>query len=537
MSTSTLKGPQPQVFARQATGLRKEAGAFDIFVYNTNNANIGLGVAFLVLALGSYVGAGFALSAVLASVLVVPLYFVYSRLAADMPRSGGDYVWVSRIFGPAVGSAVGFVVAWTWIVLAATAIGAPMAYLTQLGVTGLTRSLGAATGSTELVTIGNWASGKTGTMVIGTVFLLLFTAIMIGGVGLYMRIQRYAFFAAIIGVVVALFVGFLGSRSSFAGDFDHYISSVGGKGAGAYAKVTAAGPAQPSGISFKPTAYAMLWTLYMVLFGATSCYIGGEVRQPARSQRLGMFGSLALTGGAITLLLLALEHLMGIRFLQGLATFDPTKLGIHFTPTYNELITAALPSSVLWAIVVGGSFLFWTYVWMPINYFTATRLMLALSVDGYLPRSVSKVHPRFATPYVAIGVTAVLGEISLVLYVVGVLSIITLVWAGILMFFIAGIAAVLYPYRMPESWKSGGATRVAGVPTISIWGGLLVISMLAVLYIFWFDPSVGIGNTTKQTLLNLGLPVTGLIAFLVIWAVRRRGGVDVRLSSAEIPPV
>ena len=43
----------PTVFTRNATGLRKEAGAFDVFVYNTNNQNIGLGVAFLGLAIWS----------------------------------------------------------------------------------------------------------------------------------------------------------------------------------------------------------------------------------------------------------------------------------------------------------------------------------------------------------------------------------------------------------------------------------------------------------------------------------------------------
>ncbi|MCW2513417.1 MAG: hypothetical protein JWR11_2459, partial [Mycobacterium sp.] len=36
-------GSTPTVFVRNATGLRKEAGALDVFVYNTNNQNIGLG--------------------------------------------------------------------------------------------------------------------------------------------------------------------------------------------------------------------------------------------------------------------------------------------------------------------------------------------------------------------------------------------------------------------------------------------------------------------------------------------------------------
>ena len=48
----------PQVFARKATGLRREASARDVFIYNTNNQNVGIGVAFVVLLVAPfYVGA------------------------------------------------------------------------------------------------------------------------------------------------------------------------------------------------------------------------------------------------------------------------------------------------------------------------------------------------------------------------------------------------------------------------------------------------------------------------------------------------
>ena len=133
---------KPQVFVRNSTGLRKEAGVFDVFVYNVNNQNIGLGVVFLISVLGAYVGGNFPLSAILGSLLVVPLYFVYSKFSADIARSGGDYVWTSRIFGPTWGPLVGFTLAWTWIMLAFTAIGAPAAFFATYGVAPWMRSLG-----------------------------------------------------------------------------------------------------------------------------------------------------------------------------------------------------------------------------------------------------------------------------------------------------------------------------------------------------------------------------------------------------------
>jgi hypothetical protein len=36
--------------------------------------------------------------------------------------------------------------------------------------------------------------------------------------------------------------------------------------------------------------------------------------------------------------------------------------------------------------------------------------------------------------------------------------------------------------------------------------------------------------------LNIGLPVSGLVLFGLVWAFQKARGVDVRLSATEIPP-
>jgi amino acid transporter len=524
------------VFVRNATGLRKEAGAFDIFVYNTNNQNIGLGVAFLGLSLGAYAGGLIPLSAVLACILVIPLYFVYAKLSADMPRSGGDYVWTSRIFGPRFGPPIGFALAWTWIILAFTAIGAPAAFFSQLGVSGWMRALGVATGSKTFTDIGDWVSGQTGTIVVGLVLLAFFTFVMIRGVRTYMRIQNWAFGLAMLGIVLELVAGLITNAGRFPALFDAYVVKAGGVHH-AYAIVLHNAPTHgAAGGPAISTMYAMVWTIYMVLFGATSAYIGGEVRRARSTQRLGMLGSLILTGLAIAILLTVMIANMGQKFLDGLASTPADKLGLAFLPNYNELLTIGAGSNLFWAIALGFLFLFWTYVWMPINFFTATRLMLALSLDGYLPASLSKVHQRFATPYIGIIVAGVIGAVSMVLYVIGILSVITLLWAGVVMFTVVGVAAIMYPSRMPDVWAANGGKRLLGIPTIRIWGILLVPTMLFVLFLFWNDPVIGIGHSPLQMVLNIGLPLSGLILYFIIWGIRRSGGVDLRLSAAEIPP-
>jgi basic amino acid/polyamine antiporter, APA family len=530
----TASQTPPRVFVRNATGLRKEAGTLDVFVYNTNNQNIGLGVAFLGLGIGAYAGGLLPLSALLATLLVVPLYMVYSRMSSDMARSGGDYVWTSRIFGPTFGPPIGFTVAWTWIILAVTAIGAPAAFFAQLGVAGWMRSMAVATGASGFNTVGTWVSGETGSIVVGTVLLVFFTAVLIRGVRTYMKIQNWTFLLAMLGIVLEIIAGLVGGPSRFNARFNAYVAKAGGS-AHASAAVLANAPLH-HGASASATFYAMLWTIYMVLFGATSCYIGGEVRRAKTTQRYGMIGSLILTGGCMAILIALIIHAIGLPFLNGLSLTSPSKLGLSFIPTYNELLTIGTGGGLFWAITLGFTFLFWTYVWMPINFFTCTRLMLALSLDGYLPPSLSKVHEKYATPYIGILVGFVLGEASLVLYVIGVLSVITLLWAGVVMFAVMGVAAMLYPSRMKDVWSGNGGGTFLGIPTIRIWGALLVPAMVVVLYILWNDPNVGIGHSPKQMWLNIGLPISGVIIYAAIWAFRKSRGVDLRLAAAEIPP-
>lgn len=521
-----------KIYTRDATGLRKEAGPFDIFIYNVNNQNIALGVIFLFGGLASYPGGSFALTVLIATILVIPIYVVYSRLSADMPRSGGDYIWVSRILGRKAGPLLGFTVAATWIMSAFVSIGAPMAFMTQFGIAPFLRELASATGSHALAHVGDWVYGSTGTLIVGALFLIAFTIVMLVGVRTYMTLQRYAFFLSCIGLVIGLLCLVFTAHHSFAASFDAYVKSLGGVD-GAFALAEKAGaPTANHPFSSTATYYASIWSLYMVLFGATSCYIGGEVRQPARTQRLGMFGSLVFTAIGLVLLIMTLLNIGGEAFFMGLGS---AKLGLAYAPTYNELVYAFFAPSIVGALVMGVTFFFWTYVWMPINFFTATRLLLALSLDGYLPRSLSKVNSRFGTPHVAIILCGLFGLLSLYLFVDNIISTVTLVFACAVMFAITGFSAILYPFTMRRTWESSGAGRFLGIPVISLWGAAQFVFSLIVLDIFWADPVAGIRLSTSNMIINIGAPILAVIIAAVVIVIRRSGGTDLSLATAEIP--
>ncbi len=97
------------LYVRQATGLVRAAGKWSVLVYNIMFVSIGLMTLFaLSLIPAFYPGANIQLTFVLALVVVLPTSMVFAMLSSVMPRSGGDYVFVSRALHPGAGWLLAF---------------------------------------------------------------------------------------------------------------------------------------------------------------------------------------------------------------------------------------------------------------------------------------------------------------------------------------------------------------------------------------------------------------------------------------------
>ena len=80
----------------------REASALDATIFNAVfSAPVGATLAWGVfLALPSFPGADLVAATIIAFVLNIPVLIMMALLASSMPRTGGDYVWVSRILSP-----------------------------------------------------------------------------------------------------------------------------------------------------------------------------------------------------------------------------------------------------------------------------------------------------------------------------------------------------------------------------------------------------------------------------------------------------
>src|SRR6267142_6947483 len=140
------------LFTRQSSGLVREVSVLNALFFNTA-AFIGVGVGwyptFYSLAFVAIGTAGafttYGIAAILIGLACVLLSLIFASLTSVMPRSGGDYVFTSRIV-PRIGPFLGWLESWTlaFASIAIIAFEVPIV-VRNLQVTG--RIIGIGTGN------------------------------------------------------------------------------------------------------------------------------------------------------------------------------------------------------------------------------------------------------------------------------------------------------------------------------------------------------------------------------------------------------
>jgi len=99
------------VFVREATGLIKNVSLFDAVALNIADMSAGAALAvvgFTMILLPTVSGVNLVYGSLIAFLLSLPQVVVYTMMTQRIPRTGGDYVWLSRMFGGFWGGSLAF---------------------------------------------------------------------------------------------------------------------------------------------------------------------------------------------------------------------------------------------------------------------------------------------------------------------------------------------------------------------------------------------------------------------------------------------
>jgi amino acid transporter len=392
-----------EVFTRKASGLVRVMSPYSAFIYNILTMGIIFPWVFLV-SPTAFPGGNVPLGILICTLIQIPIAFSAVWLSTALPRSGGDYVFQSRVLGGGWGFTLvmsGFVI-WilVWTALSGWLVGV-------LGLAPLLLGLGNVMGSAALIAAGLWVTTPAGLFVVSLLNGGIGALLLVSGFKNYVRFQHVLWIGTLIGFAATLLVLFTSSVASFAPRLNEFAVAV-GEGPNFYQNALAA--AQAAGVNTAP-GFSWLLTLLVapvawqsLQWATYSAQQNGEIKEARsfRNQAFIMVGSLIVTGLLLALLGLALQSAAGTEG-QVVASYgywyvDPAAKIADTIILAPSMLAVAISRSALVILLIGLGFTLNAFQIVCNCYIGVTRIMVAMSLDRLLPEWVSKVHERLHTP-------------------------------------------------------------------------------------------------------------------------------------------
>jgi amino acid transporter len=475
--------------------------------------------------------------------LVIPMVLAFSYafglLTSMIPRSGGDYVLVSRVLHPVAGLMSSFCITMAGL-LSNAFFG--LAFVTVGLGPGLT-GIGLIGHNTRLVKWGTTLSNShKWQFIFGGLMMVAAGLIMTGGWRRVLRIQNTLFWmvtgSLIVCGLVALFTThntFITNFNNFARPYTHTSDTYGSVIAAAHKNGVNTNPM----FSFSSTIPVIGILATTAIFSYWTTFVGGELRQGSSRKTA---NNMAL-GGTLSL---AAVVVFGFIFFRTFGhSFEiaansgnmPASIAIANTPFFF-LISASLGSTIFAIIVFACYIVFWPLI-MYISMLQQTRMLFAYSFDGILPKKVTTVS-KAGSPYIAV-LIAVIGSLIVLYWGIHsssffqVLAYATLI--QLVGMILVGFTAAVVPWRRAQLYRASAAQfKILGIPAVVVAGVAAMVSGVIIWIIYLHYSALGISDKGKFFTfvgVTLGLAVVYYIAAKLI---RRSQGVNIDLAYAEVPP-
>ncbi|HET7236653.1 MAG TPA: amino acid permease [Actinomycetota bacterium] len=537
----------PQVFTRRASGLVRVMSPYSAFIYNV----LTMGIIFpwtFVWAPTAFQGSNLVLGIAFAFLFELPIALAYVWLATALPRSGGDYVFQSRVFGGGFGFTVVFAFFVVWILQWVALSGWLMAVL------GLAPTLIGLGVSLENQTLINWGAdiaSANGIIVVSILNALISLVLLVTGFKNYVRFQYVMWYAILASFAVMLLLFFTSSPGESVGKLNEFALATGGS---PDFFETAKAAAAEAGVNFNPPFWLfgtlmvapIAWT--SLQWATYSSEQGGEIKNAHvfRSQVFIMVGSLIVTAALLILLALAMTQGIGqdgILVASSGYWYLVPEATIAGTAMMPNLIAMALTTSPILIAVIGFGYILNSFQIVCNCYIGTTRIMVAQGLDGLLPDWFARVHPRWKTPLNA-HIAYFLAAIPVIFlynknanwfrWTLGV----TFANGAVMM--LSALAGALLPYRAKKLYEAspGAVYKLGGTPTVSVIGSIGFLTGLFMVGSFLFVKDLGLAftNDALPYWIVLATAAFGLIVYWIMRSFRASKGLKVEYAFAEIPP-
>src|SRR5881296_1989906 len=495
---------QVQVFTRRASGLVRVMSPYSAFAYNVLN----IGVIFpwvYITTIALYPNANVWLGIIITGLFTAFLAVVYAGLASAMPRTGGDYVFQSRTLRPWLGFAIVSTMIITFFLQWQALAGWLVAVL---GLSPMFLGLGITMDSSTIAAL-----------------------VLIKSFRWFVKIQWVMWYGFLLSFALMVVLFFLTPTSVFQARFDRATQLIYGSTGLTYSQILSS--------YFTPTtAAAWVSTLLVAPVALTSLgWVGyaqeqaGEI-QGAQSLKNQMF--INVGGGLFSTVLMALlafamVQTVGQDWLSGASAGWLAVAPNMIYPWFSNLAMMLTDNPIILFLLIIGILL--NALQIVFNVIVGwTRVAVAMSIDGALPKAVSHVSPRTHTPVTAHVIFLILGGFvfayvynlvpGYTTYTLAVTAVATVMYIG------TALGGALFPWTRKEVYATAPIAKfkVGPIPLITICGVIAALFSAAMLYYFLTVPflvNVDMSNLGYSGNLFLYVVVLIFFGWVAYYFIRR----------------
>ena len=543
------------LFVRQASGLVRDVSMANALFFNIAafvGTSVGWAIAFYALypewqALGI---SAYAYIAVLTGIACYFLGMIFASLTTAMPRSGGDYVFTSRIISPFWG----WIESWTLVGSALTIIGFEIIVATH-NVQLTADLIGVAFPGSAFANAPNWLQDNASKIIVGIIIMLVIAGISI----LKTRTFHKVVMGLTIFAIISVAINFIGAFTVDQNSLNNALPALGTSSKAIMDAATKAGFSLGSPdfsiLGLVGLAGLASVVLFQYIGFQFSSYIAGEVKgNVRRAVFFAVIGALIFAVFMNSVYMdvqgshygFTLVNAWGYLYWNG-APGAP----LNGQPPFTPVMLAAVHPGVwpLWLIVALGNITL-NVLLCPVYAIFLSRIVLAWALDRQVPEWFSVVNERTNAPLRVIIIAVLLGAVFYVLTFFNV-SLASTTFFGILLagltWIMPGLNAILIPYRRPDLFQlTNNTAKFLGLPRL-VWYGIVWLIFIVPVYVAAFGYPVyhnlQTSGTSYLSLSNasgvgvaLIVVVVGIVVYFVMRLVNTSRGINVKMIFQELPP-
>ncbi|HLO42811.1 MAG TPA: APC family permease [Leadbetterella sp.] len=424
-------------------GLRREIGVLGLAA-NTLNRTIGAGIFVLPAFVASFLGETSILAYLFCGFLMMLIMLCFSEIGSKITSTGGAYAYIHAAFGPYAGFLANTMF-WFVGILADAAIANAMADMLSIYFPSFSE------------------------ITIRAIFFLLvfgsFALVNVLGVKHGDNMVKINTFIKLVPLIILIVAGF-------------YVTS-------------AENLKWHSLPSISKLGEASLLLFFAFAGGEASLNVSGELKNPQKVVPLGILSGI----GAVVLFYILIQTVS-----QGVLGAELIK--------YKEAPLAAVANKVLGSfgstLMMAGA-VFSMFAALSGSVLSYPRVIFAGANRGWMPKIMAKVHPKFATPFVAIISYAAL---DFVFSISGGFKQLAIIASASLLVVYFGVVAATIKLRLQEKGKTEGFRLPFGVG----------IPILAAISILWFLSNLALKEITS---LVIFLGILSVLYLLIVYFGKR----------------